>query len=173
MPPATKKPCAQPGCPHLTTRSSRCDDHTTQHNWSHSATFEQRYQMSRSEFNRLRLRVLKRDQHTCYLCAATDCVTADHITPVAEGGAHKDTRNWATICTDCHREKTRREATRGQRRARTQHDTLRRDAEPPRPTRWPAGEQPATSNTPTPKTPNAPNRTHRRRGEGASESPEK
>ncbi len=119
MPAAALTPCAQPGCPHLTTRS-RCDDHTTQHNWSHSATFEQRYQMNRAEFNRLKDQVLRRDHRTCYLCGEPDCVTADHITPIAEGGARKDTRNWAAICGDCHHEKTRREATRGQRRARAQ-----------------------------------------------------
>lgn len=73
--------------------------------------------MGRAEFNRIRLAVLNRDRHTCYLCGTGDCVTADHITPVAEGGARRDMRNWAAICGDCHESKTAREASRGRRRS--------------------------------------------------------
>lgn len=59
-------------------------------------------------------RVLRRDAHTCYQCG-NQAHEADHITPLAEGGADDET-NMAAICRQCHRVKTQAEASRGKAR---------------------------------------------------------
>ena len=45
-------------------------------------------------------------------------VEADHIVPVAEGGAEHDVTNGQGVCTPCHAAKTAAEAARGRQRRR-------------------------------------------------------
>ena len=47
-----------------------------------------------------RLRVLKRDDYTCYYCGNT-ANTADHIVPVSKGGTHEES-NLIAACTRCN-----------------------------------------------------------------------
>lgn len=51
---------------------------------------------------RTRFEVLRRDNHTCRYCRATDApLTIDHVTPVALGGTD-DPSNLVTACRDCN-----------------------------------------------------------------------
>ena len=68
-------------------------------------------------WEKLRAAALARDSHLCQPCARAGRVTpaaeVDHILPQAKGGA--DTlENTQAICTDCHKEKTAREAAEAQ-----------------------------------------------------------
>ena len=68
-----------------------------------------------------RARILTRDMHLCQPCKATGRITpareVDHITPKAKGGTDDDD-NLQAICTDCHKDKTAREAEEAQGRKR-------------------------------------------------------
>lgn len=63
--------------------------------------------------------VLDRARGRCQI-NGPDCIgvatSADHVTPVAEGGAEYDVRNGQGACTPCHDAKTQAEAARGRRR---------------------------------------------------------
>lgn len=51
---------------------------------------------------RTRFEVLRRDNHTCRYCRATDApLTVDHVTPVALGGLD-DPSNLVAACKDCN-----------------------------------------------------------------------
>jgi hypothetical protein len=51
---------------------------------------------------RTRFEVLRRDNHTCRYCRATDApLTIDHVTPIALGGTD-DPSNLVTACRDCN-----------------------------------------------------------------------
>ena len=64
-------------------------------------------------WRRKRLQVFERDRYicqTCYrVCMSPEC---DHIVPVSQGGSD-DMSNLATICIECHRDKTSKEAEAG------------------------------------------------------------
>lgn len=47
-----------------------------------------------------RLRVLHRDDHTCYYCGNT-ANTADHIVPISKGGTHEE-HNLVAACHACN-----------------------------------------------------------------------
>ena len=68
-------------------------------------------------WDKLRLTILARDRHLCLTCLKTGRPTpateVDHIIPKAKGGTD-DPGNLASICNDCHREKTGREAAEAQ-----------------------------------------------------------
>jgi len=78
----------------------------------------------------LRARVLARDGSTCTTCGQP-AYTADHVTPVAQGGSH-DMSNLAAICKPCHDAKTKAEARAGWTKKRSrkrppeQHPGLRK-----------------------------------------------
>lgn len=63
-------------------------------------------------WDRLRLRILKRDNGLCQVCLKAGQLTqaqhVDHITPKAEGGTD-DEGNLQSICEPCHNEKTKAE----------------------------------------------------------------
>jgi 5-methylcytosine-specific restriction enzyme A len=63
-------------------------------------------------WDKLRLRILARDNHLCKECEKagrlTPATEVDHITPKAKGGTD-DPENLASICSPCHRDKTARE----------------------------------------------------------------
>lgn len=55
---------------------------------------------------RVRFEVLRRDNHTCRYCHATDsALTLDHVTPTALGGTD-DPSNLVAACRDCNAGKT-------------------------------------------------------------------
>ena len=60
-------------------------------------------------WRRVRLRVLARDAYRCRLCGRAGRLEVDHVIPLARGGKPFDMDNLATVCVDCHREKTLRE----------------------------------------------------------------
>lgn len=71
----------------------------------------------RRSFNTAEKRyILDRDGGICHVCGRPDATEADHVVPVAEGGAHS-VDNGAPIHPEpCHREKSREESLRGYRR---------------------------------------------------------
>lgn len=103
MPRRTPHPCAQPGCPTLTT-SSHCPDHAPQ-SWQHDRTAHQRGYGRR--WQALRARIL-RAEPLCRTCGAP-ATDVDHITPRHLGGTD-DPTNLAPLCRTCHQQKTLTEA---------------------------------------------------------------
>ena len=111
MPWAPKKPCAEPGCPKLATKS-RCPDHEQ----TKRRTYERARGSSHDrgygrQWRKLRLVVL-REEPLCRehkkkgrIVLATD---VDHIKPKAEGGTD-DRSNLQPLCHSCHSVKTARE----------------------------------------------------------------
>ena len=87
---------------------------------------------SSREHRAWRTAVLERDQHTCRLRGprcTVHATHADHITPVAFGGAEFDLSNGQAACPTCHREKSQREAVEGRRRAAATAPRARRPPE--------------------------------------------
>lgn len=82
-----------------------------------------------TEWVKARARVLKRDMHLCQPCRQagrlTEAKAVDHIKPKAKGGTDDDD-NLQAICTDCHADKTTREAAEAQ--GRTYRKRVRFDA---------------------------------------------
>lgn len=68
-----------------------------------------------AEWQRLRKRILKRDNWLCRSCREVGIVKSatnvDHITPRAEGGT-EDENNLQSLCKDCHDMKTLSESAR-------------------------------------------------------------
>jgi 5-methylcytosine-specific restriction enzyme A len=63
-------------------------------------------------------RILKRDNHSCYICGphCTGFATqVDHVIPRSQGGSDHDS-NLSAACKPCHDEKTKAETTAGKRR---------------------------------------------------------
>lgn len=60
--------------------------------------------------------VISRDLGYCHICGLLGADEADHVIPVAEGGAD-DASNMKAAHAECHREKTAAEAVRGRQRA--------------------------------------------------------
>ncbi len=124
MPIAPMQRCAETGCPELVP-AGRCDEHERPA-WHGRPPFEQRYGMSRREWDTLAARILRRDEWTCYVCAryaATpedrEAMQVDHKLPVFEGGSPRDPENLGAICAEpCHAAKTRAESIRAAQRAR-------------------------------------------------------
>lgn len=63
-------------------------------------------------WDKLRLRILKRDNGICQICLASGRTTlakhVDHRTPKADGGTDAE-ENLQSLCVACHDEKTRAE----------------------------------------------------------------
>ncbi|QOC89868.1 HNH endonuclease [Micromonospora craniellae] len=118
MPTAPKTRCAEPGCRTLVDRG-RCDVHQRPA-WAGRLPFEQRYGMSRSEWDALSRRILIRDGWTCYVCGKQAATQVDHKIPVAEGGSPRDAANLGAICeSPCHENKSEAERIRAAQRARS------------------------------------------------------
>jgi len=61
-----------------------------------------------SEWNRVRLSILKRDNFICYRCQKNlegNDATVDHIIPLSRGGARLDRTNLAACCRSCNSQK--------------------------------------------------------------------
>lgn len=67
---------------------------------------------TRARFSPAQVRIiLRRDHRTCYLCGGP-ATEADHVIPIAEGGAN-DLSNGRAICSPCHDRKSAEEQSRG------------------------------------------------------------
>lgn len=84
-------------------------------NWTHRGTRHQRGYGS--QWDKLRKLVLEFDKYLCQPCKRAGRVTpateVDHIKPKSLGG-EDDADNLESICTDCHKDKTQREAAEAQ-----------------------------------------------------------
>lgn len=113
MPRAPKK-CASPNCETRVQGKTFCKPHTPV-NWSSQST------RSSTEHKAWRRIVLKRSKGTCEI-KLTGCThratEADHIKPIAEGGAEYDPDNGQGACSPCHQKKTQQEAQRGRERSK-------------------------------------------------------
>lgn len=111
--PRARKPCGIQGCTVIVSGTEKhCPAHKHRFtNGGRTRTFNPRHRAWREA-------VLKRDNYKCQLRIRGVCVwsanEADHIKPVAEGGAEYDLANGAAICTPCHRWKSSREGHRAQ-----------------------------------------------------------
>jgi 5-methylcytosine-specific restriction endonuclease McrA len=74
------------------------------------------YRGDRNQKTSFRNAVLARDRFTCVRCGLYDPsgrgLEADHVVPLAEGGAALDVGNGVSLCRACHGEKTRKAARR-------------------------------------------------------------
>lgn len=117
MPTAPLSPCRERGCPALV-RAGYCEAHVKPA-WVGSQPKPERLRGRKNQARRKR--VLQRDHGVCVLCRAANRLTpatvADHIVPLAEGGAD-DESNLQSLCHACHRTKTSEEARRGRQRGR-------------------------------------------------------
>lgn len=80
---------------------------TASSGWKHQGSRHARGYGSR--WVKLRLQVLRRDQHLCVVCRAAGRVRVatevDHVVPRAKGGTDA-LANLQAICTPCHKAKT-------------------------------------------------------------------
>lgn len=99
-----KKTCHHPDCPNL----QPCSSHSRKP-WSGSARDKGRRISGGRRQQRAKF-IINRDDTICHVCGRPGSDEADHIVPLAWGGA--DTaENMAAIHSEpCHREKTAREA---------------------------------------------------------------
>lgn len=101
MPTAPGSRCTEPGCGTITT-TGRCPQHTRKP-WANPSantrtlTGRQRHNLHRAQTRR---------EPQCRVCGTTKNLEADHIVPIAAGGAWFDPANLQTLCTTHHEEKT-------------------------------------------------------------------
>lgn len=88
-------PCATPRCPNLCD-TTYCPDHAR----VPYANSTRRHRLP-ANWQRLRVRVLRRDLHTCYVCG-NPATEVDHVVP----GDNHDPANLAAICHPCHMSKS-------------------------------------------------------------------
>lgn len=109
MPRAPKK-CGRDDCENRVTARRYCAAHTPV-GWPQVA----RPRTGTAEHKAWRKAVLDRDHWRCKIrgphCTGK-ATQADHITPVAWGGAELDTDNGQAVCPTCHQAKTQDEARR-------------------------------------------------------------
>lgn len=124
MPSAAPSPCRHPGCTALVRDGAGyCEAHKRAAPGSFSDT-ERGTRHERgygTDWDKRRLRILKRDNGLCQECLRNGVLTAvggrpytaycDHIVPKTEGGTDDDS-NLQTLCRACHTVKTDREKNR-------------------------------------------------------------
>ncbi len=122
MPTAPRRHCLRPSCPALAVQGGYCAAHAarqTTHGWDTGRRPDVRRLAGRA--NQERRRRLFSRQPLCVLCEregrVTLAVIADHVTPLAEGGADSET-NLQALCQSCSDKKTRGESMRGKARVR-------------------------------------------------------
>lgn len=64
--------------------------------------------------------ILRRDRGVCYVCGGEGADQADHVIPIAEGGANHTDNGKAIHAEPCHANKSRAESERGYARYRAQ-----------------------------------------------------
>lgn len=110
MPTLPPKPCTQPGCKSYATNKGRCDEHQREAWAGRGSGASRGYGWA---WDRLKRKILKRDGYVCQdqrVCKGlTKADEVDHVVPKAEGGTDAP-ENLRSICTPCHRDKTRGEA---------------------------------------------------------------
>lgn len=104
------KPCLVCGA---LSEGSRCPDHPARKAWQSTTTSRQARGYDYA-WLRLRAAVLA-EYPTCQVCGAEPSTQADHIVPLAEGGARLDRRNIQALGVVCHTAKTDREKLRSRR----------------------------------------------------------
>lgn len=117
MPQRAPTICAHPGCGTLTYNESHCPQHIKLKGWSgnEQARGDRHARGYGYAWEKLRTKVLKRDNHLCLICKAGGVITTakqvDHIVPKSQGG--NDTmNNLQSLCIECHNTKTGEESTR-------------------------------------------------------------
>ena len=107
MPSRPGRPCSQPGCWRLVIGSqSRCSEHKRQP-WSR--TTPRRVPSGNGwAWQRLRARILQRDNHRCVYCGAVAEVV-DHVIGIAVGGSDQQS-NLVAACQACNERKRVQEA---------------------------------------------------------------
>ena len=97
-------PCCEPGCPALAWKRGRCPIHQPK-GWAVARPYPSGW-----AWERIRARVLLRDNYRCIYCGSPAEVI-DHIVGRARGGADTDD-NLAAACKRCNEAKRRHEARR-------------------------------------------------------------
>ena len=64
--------------------------------------------------------ILRRDRYICHVCGGEGADQADHVIPLAEGGANHTDNGAAIHAEPCHKNKTQEESRRGYARHRAQ-----------------------------------------------------
>ena len=113
MPQRIPKPCRVRSCPNKTIdRDGYCDTHRPAFNSWRQWQQKQGNVTQRgygSQWQRLRIQILKRDDHLCQLCLGSGKMTrashVDHIIPKAQGGDDAFI-NLQSLCPTCHQRKT-------------------------------------------------------------------
>ncbi|GAA4680374.1 HNH endonuclease signature motif containing protein [Nocardioides nanhaiensis] len=114
MPTAPPSRCLVTGCTDWAVARGRCAEHYTP--WEQRSA--RNTNTDRRRARAFRSAVLRRDG-VCRACGQRDAVEADHVRPVADGGARYDPANGQGLCAPCHDSKTRSEnAARNRQRAR-------------------------------------------------------
>lgn len=103
-------------CPNLAVHRGRCADHQ-RGPWQKRPDQPRVYDAAWTRFATRWLR----EHPLCVVCGAKATV-ADHIIPVAEGGAHCSPANTQSLCDEHHDEKTQQESLRGRARRGFQRD---------------------------------------------------
>ena len=114
--PPTRCPCGQ-----IATRRGRCDTHQPKPWATPSANART---LTRQQRQRFHDEQLAREPQ-CRVCGSTRNLEADHIIPIAEGGAIDDPANGQTLCEPHHAEKTEADRRRGIARRRRQRQQRR------------------------------------------------
>jgi 5-methylcytosine-specific restriction enzyme A len=115
MPAAAPRPCRAPACGALVSDGSGyCAKHQPlKTKWADDKQRGNRHQRGYgSAWNKLRLKILDRDNHLCQECLRGNRYVpgnhVDHKVPKFKGGTD-DESNLQTLCVKCHKEKTARE----------------------------------------------------------------
>ncbi|RQR78349.1 HNH endonuclease [Burkholderia sp. Bp9012] len=115
MPARPMKPCKHRGCGALVADGkSHCDQHAHEAvKWKPDTVRGNRHARGYgSAWEKIRLRILRRDCGLCQPCLQVGRVTTatavDHVVSKARGGTDRD-ENLQAICRDCHATKTARE----------------------------------------------------------------
>lgn len=113
----TPRPCPSPGCPELIDPGSTlCPRGHGRKPWSTSSRTSK---LSGSAQAKRARRILRRDHGICYLCGHPGANIADHVIPLAEGGADDENNLRAAHASPCHEAKTEAEKRRGIARRRS------------------------------------------------------
>lgn len=109
MPNRAPRICGHGGCGVVTTEGL-CDKHKISHGWGGDAERGNRHERGYgTKWDKLRLKVLKRDHYQCQQCAKQNKIASanqvDHIIPKARGGDDSFI-NLQSLCVACHRQKT-------------------------------------------------------------------
>lgn len=113
MPLSAPKPCGDCGVL-VRDGTARCAKHKVQAGSFADTRRGTRHERGYGkEWDKLRQVALSRDKHLCQACLQSGAVTVgthvDHVRPKSQGGSD-DMSNLQTLCAQCHKTKTQREA---------------------------------------------------------------